>query len=103
MNGNTVSAAPHFFAVARANNMATLVGEPAGGNHSTNDGKIQFTSEESKIDYWIARMRFDVEAGDADIDQPIRPDIEIPYTVSETLSREDDMMQSLLEIIEERQ
>ena len=48
-------------------------------------------------------MRFDVEAGDADIDQPIRPDIAIPYTVSETLSRKDEMMQSLLEIIEERQ
>jgi hypothetical protein len=83
--------------------MATLVGEPAGGNHSTNDGKVQFTSETSEIDYWIARMRFDVEAGDADIDEVIKPDIAIPHTVSETLSRDDEMMQSLLEIIEGRQ
>lgn len=101
MNGNTLSTAPHFFALARANGMATLVGEPAGGNHSTNDGKIQLKSDTVGIDYWIARMRFDVAVGDADPDTALIPDIAIPYTVEETLTREDVMMETLLDVISE--
>ena len=98
-NGHTFSSVPHFAAVAKANDFAVLVGETLGGNHATFDGKLRFASDLTGAEYFVARMPFVVEAGDADPMDPLRPDIAIPYTVEETLSREDRMLETLLDKI----
>jgi hypothetical protein len=96
VNGNTMSSAPHFAALAKANDMAVLIGEPLGGNHATYDGKIELSAETLDAPYFIARMPFIVEAGDADPLAPLRPHVEIPYTVEELLTREDKMLDAVL-------
>jgi len=97
VDGNTVSSAPHFVAIFQAQNMGTVLGEPMGGNQSTNDGKQAFTSATQGVQYSIATMRFDVHAPGNDLNQAIQPDIALSYTLEDLLHGEDSMMQATLE------
>jgi len=100
MDGDTVSSVPHFLSLVKEHNLATIVGEPAGGNKSTNDGAKQFVSSHLGIHYKVARMRFEVEAPSLNIDEAIKPDIHLPYTVEQVISGEDLMLEELFSIIQ---
>ena len=99
MDGMTVSALPHFYAVAKHNEIATLIGEPAGGGKSTTDGKAQLTASNSGITYTVARMRFDVAAPSLSINEAVRPDIVLPYSLEDVLDRTDSMRARALDLL----
>lgn len=98
-DGLTVSALPHLFAVAQANDIATLIGAPAGGGKSTNDGKIAFASSHAKFEYLIARMIFEVEAPQLSTEQAVQPDIHLEYSLSDVLNRTDSMRQRAITLL----
>ncbi len=102
MDGATVSTAPHMFAVAQANDIATLVGSPAGGGRSTNDGKKTYTSTHEGVEYSVARMIFDVAAPQLGMDEAVRPDILLPASLKDTLDRTDDMRARAIDILSAR-
>ena len=97
MDGQTVSSAPHFISLVKQNHFALLVGEPPGGNKSTNDGALRFESTHSDIEYKVARMIFEVEAPSLNPTEPVYPDISVPYTEQQLITGDDIMLQSLLE------
>ena len=99
IDGLTFSAAPHLFAIAQANGIATLIGEPAGGGKSTNDGKLRFTSTNEDVEYFIARMIFEVEAPQTGIDEAVRPDIALTYSLDDTIKRTDTMREHAIELL----
>ncbi len=99
MDGMTVSALPHFYALAKHNGIATLIGEPAGGGKSTTDGKVQLTASNSGIEYTVARMRFDVAAPSLSIEEAVRPDILVPYSLEDILDRTDIMRANALDLL----
>lgn len=99
VDANTVSAAPHFASIFKEHGMGTIVGEPMGGNKSTNDGKRRIFSTENEVEYYVARMRFDVAAPSLPMDAPVMPDKELSYALGDRLDGEDSMMASLLKSI----
>lgn len=102
MDSFTVSSVPHFYAVAKENSIATLIGEPAGGGKSTTDGKIQLTSTHAGVTYTVARMRFDVVAPHLSIDEAVQPDIFLSYSLKDVLERTDSMRDNALDLLSVR-
>lgn len=102
VDGNTTSATPHFAALFKEHHMGIIVGEPMGGNKSTNDGAITFSSSVHGIEYRIARMRFDVKADSQPIDEAVQPDIRLYYTVEDILDGEDSMLEHVLMMISDK-
>lgn len=100
MDGDTSSSVPHFLSLVKEHQLADLVGAPAGGNKSTNDGAKQFKSTHLGIQYNIARMRFEVEAPSLSMDEALEPDIYLPYTIEQVISGEDLMLDELFAIIQ---
>ncbi len=99
MDGLTVSSVSHFLALAKENNIATLIGEPSGGGKSTSDGKIRLAASHSGITYTVARMRFDVAAPSLSIDEAVRPDIRLAYSLDDVLKRSDTMRDNALDLL----
>ena len=99
VDAQTVSSAPHFAALFREHGMGTLIGEPMGGNKSTNDGRRQFLSTKNGVEYGIARMRFDVDARTQPVDVAQQVDIGAPYSLSDVLDGEDSMMAKAMSLI----
>ncbi|MEO0422551.1 MAG: S41 family peptidase [Pseudomonadota bacterium] len=99
MDGLTLSAVPHFLALAQANDIATLVGAPAGGGKSTNDGKRRFTSTHESVEYSIARMIFEVQAPQLTAVEAVQPDIALSYSLVDTLDRSDSMRERAIELL----
>ncbi len=99
MDGMTVSAIPHFYALAKENGIATLIGEPAGGGKSTNDGKVQLSASNSETKYAVARMRFDVAAPSLSINDAVLPDIRLSYSLEDILDRTDSMVPIALKLL----
>ncbi|MEM1412028.1 MAG: S41 family peptidase [Pseudomonadota bacterium] len=100
VDGNTVSSAPHFAALFKEHGMGTVIGEAMGGNHSTNDGARPQRSSAHGVAYAVARMRFDVVAPRQPMDQPVRPDHKLAYSVEDVLEGTDSMMEAVLSRIE---
>ncbi|NVE94001.1 S41 family peptidase [Altererythrobacter lutimaris] len=101
-DGRTMSAVSHFYAVAQSNDIATIVGEPSGGGKSTNDGKETFTSSNEGVEYRISRMVFEVEAPQLSIDEEVRPDITVTYSLKDMLDRTDTMRERALDLLDSR-
>ncbi len=99
MDGLTYSAAPHIFAIAQANGIATLVGTQAGGGKSTNDGKVPFTSTHEGVEYLVSRMIFEVDAPQLGPTEPVQPDITLAYSLEDTLERTDSMRERAVELL----
>lgn len=99
VDGWTVSSAPHFAALFKEHKMGTIVGEPMGGNKSTNDGKQRFKSSVNGVEYTIARMRFDIDAPSQSLEKPVQPDIVLSYTSEDILNGEDSMMHFVQSLI----
>ncbi|KEO91470.1 hypothetical protein EH31_02040 [Erythrobacter longus] len=99
IDGMTYSAAPHLFAIAQSNGIATLIGAPAGGGKSTNDGKLRFTSTNEDVEYFVARMIFEVEAPELGIDEGVEPDITLTYSLTDTLDRTDSMRDRAVDLL----
>ena len=92
LSGDTFSVVPHFAAVAKEHGLATLVGQRAGGNASTNDGKLKHVSKHSGFEYFVSRMRFDVATPSISLDEPLAPDVYYAYTVDDVLHGEDSVL-----------
>lgn len=97
INASTFSVVPHFLGLAKEHGMATLVGTPAGGTISTNDGKLQHVGENTGYEYSVSRMVFEVEAPSLSADEPIQPDILIEPTLDDVLLRQDSVLEAALE------
>jgi C-terminal processing protease CtpA/Prc len=98
MNEATFSVVPHFLALVKEHGMATLVGTPAGGTKSTNDGKRQYVSKNTDYQYTIARMIFEVDAPSLSAEELITPDILIKPTLDDILLRQDSVLEKALSL-----
>jgi hypothetical protein len=99
LNSDTLSVVPHFAALIKEHGMATILGEPAGGSASTNDGKGMHISSNHGAQYSVARMRFDVDAPSLSIDEPVMPDVRIAQTAEDVVRGVDGQLQRAIAFV----
>lgn len=99
MDGDCSSTTPHFLSLIKQNNLGTLIGEEANGNHLTFGGQKWFSLPNTGIKYCVGRNKYITSAVNFPKEHGILPDHHITSTIDDYLQEKDTVLEYTLNLI----
>ena len=99
MNGGCLSTTGHFLSLVKYHDLATLVGENAGGSFYCNDNSIQLRLPNTGIQVNLPRTTFQTAAKGFHKGDLITPDISVKPSLEDLILKRDSLMNSVLSLL----
>jgi len=102
IDGGCGSSTGHFLSLVKYHNWATIIGTETGSSFSCNDGSIKLTFPNTKCSFNLPTRTFATAVKGFQLGEPLKPDYETKYRLTDIINTNDPVMTFALNLIEKR-